>query len=214
MKRILIFSAILASLLSCSNDGKKSSIAEDKAIKEQVSSENSISNFSIQDSRVFWAGTKAIGGGHSGDLLFKSGNMKFDENHVVAGEFEIDMKSMTCNDIKDKESNEDFLKHLKSEDFFFVEDYPTISAKLDGTSKDGGSTYESVVELTIKGNSRKEKMVLTKVEKNNQIQLQSILKINRLNYDITYNSGNIFKNLGDKVINDTIALKVLLITEK
>lgn len=214
MKRILISSAIIASLFSCSNDGGKSNLDTNSVQNENATNGVDTSSFSVQDSRIFWSGTKAIGGGHSGDLVFKSGNLKFERGNVVKGEFEVDMNSITCKDIKDKESNEDLLNHLKSEDFFFVENFPTISATLYGKSKDEGKTYQALVELNIKGISRKENAILTKVEKNNQVFLQSILRIDRTNYDINYNSGNIFKNLGDKVINDTIALKVLLITDK
>ncbi len=43
----------------------------------------------------------------------------------MAGNFVVDMTSITNNDLKDEGYNQKLVGHLKSDDFFGVEKYPT-----------------------------------------------------------------------------------------
>ena len=77
----------------------------------------------IQDSsRLEWIGSK-VTGSHDGVIDFKSGTVMIKDKKLQSAELVVDMKSITCLDIKKKSSNEYFVDHLKSDDFFGVKNF-------------------------------------------------------------------------------------------
>ena len=72
------------------------------------------------NSKVKWTGEKAIGT-HWGYLQFSSGELVFDEGKLIDGNFIVDMNSLQIKDTDNKK----LLKHIKSDDFFDIEKYPT-----------------------------------------------------------------------------------------
>ena len=55
-----------------------------------------------------------------GDL----GALRLREGQLEDAKFQIDMKSLACDDIKDAETNQMLVRHLSSDDFFDVAKYP------------------------------------------------------------------------------------------
>ncbi|PTT71473.1 MULTISPECIES: YceI family protein [unclassified Chryseobacterium] len=83
-------------------------------------------------------------------------------------------------------------KHLKSEDFFSAEKYPTMSFSTISLTKDKNNTYTLKGKLTIKDVTRDITVPVTfgGVTKNQQgkevMGIQAAFKVNRLDYDIKY----------------------------
>ena len=50
--------------------------------------------------------------------------------------------------------------------------------------------------------------------RDNNFLAQAKIKIDRTKWDVVYKSGNVFKDLGDKIIHDEIEFDVFLISEK
>ena len=74
---------------------------------------------------------------------------------IVGGTFVIDMNSITCTDIKDDQYNAKLVGHLKSDDFFGVEKFPTATFEITGASPiadaaAGQPNYNVEGNLTIK----------------------------------------------------------------
>ena len=65
-----------------------------------------------------WLGEKVIGQ-HTGTIDIKSGHLTWLDNKIASGEFVIDMTS-----IKSDENLDRLVGHLKSEDFFGVDNHP------------------------------------------------------------------------------------------
>lgn len=93
---------------------------DNDAKNEQTQQENRIEgsyNVDITKSNVSWLGRKTSGE-HFGNIAISSGKISMDENNVASGNFEVDMNSIVCTDIKDEADNKDLVDHLKNEDFF------------------------------------------------------------------------------------------------
>lgn len=160
----------------------------------------------LNKSVITWTGNK-IGGSHNGGIKIKSGYVEFKNADIVGGEVVMDMNSITNADLKDEAYNQKLVGHLKSEDFFSVEKYPTSTFKITKASKfkDGKATLTGV--LTIKGKS--ENISVDVTQKGNTYSSQ--LKVDRSKFDVRYGSKSFFDNLGDKVIDDIFILDIQLV---
>nr|WP_319400649.1 YceI family protein [uncultured Carboxylicivirga sp.] len=159
----------------------------------------------VKKSSLEWTGKK-VTGEHMGNILFKSGELVFKDGKLSGGEFEVDMTSITNTDLTDAEYNKKLVGHLKSDDFFGVEKYPTSTLKIK-TIHQKGNEYHVVADLTIKG---KTNPVEFSVMDSDDVY-DGVITIDRTKYDVRYGSGKFFDNLGDKVIYDefTLAFKVV-----
>ena len=101
----------------------------------------------IQSSKINWKGYK-VTGFHTGTINLKSGVLKFDNNNLISGEFEIDMTSITCTDLSG-EYKEKLEGHLKSDDFFSSEKYPTANLVFVNIQQKENNTYNVTGNLTI-----------------------------------------------------------------
>jgi len=164
------------------------------------------SEINITKSAVNWTGNK-IGGSHNGGIKIKSGYFELKDGDIISGEVSMDMNSITNFDLKDEGYNQKLVGHLKSEDFFGVEKFPTSTFKVTKASKfkDGKATLTGV--LTIKGKSESISFDITK--KDNVYSAQ--LKVDRSKYDVRYGSKSFFDNLGDKVIDDIFILDIQIV---
>ena len=205
MKKIIISAFILTSLLSCSNNDKPvKSKTEDKT---EVQSKTSNDEINLEHSTVYWKGTKAIGGGHQGTVKFANGKMDIQDDVLKSGRFIIDMNTIVCKDIKDPESNADLVGHLKSDDFFSVSTYPTAEVEIVSAEALENGEYKCSANIIIK-DVKKQSTFNVKVEKRKgKYVMIGRMNLDRTKFGVVYNSGNIFKSLGDKVINDDIMIK-------
>ncbi|MEZ4873120.1 MAG: YceI family protein [Bdellovibrionales bacterium] len=96
-----------------------------------------------------------------------------------------------------------FLTHIKSADFFEVKKYPTAQLAIE--KLENGHLYG---KLTIKGKTQD----VTIPYKKSANTYSGTLSFDRTKFGIIYGSGNFFKNLGDKVIADTITLNFKVVT--
>jgi polyisoprenoid-binding protein YceI len=127
------------------------------------------------------------------------------------------MASITDIDLKDAEYNKKLLNHLKSDDFFNVEKFPTAVLKIkNAKSVEGftGPTYEITADLTIKGKTNEVKFPAMIQTKDGKTTATANITIDRTKWDIKYGSGKFFTGLGDKVINDEFKLDVALASAK
>jgi polyisoprenoid-binding protein YceI len=97
--------------------------------------------------------------------------------------------------------------HLKSDDFFGIENHTSSKLVFTNVQQTGKNSYEVIGDLTIKGIT---KPITFDVSVYGSKATAS-LKIDRANYDIRYGSGSFFDNLGDKTIYDEFDLVVDLV---
>ncbi|MFZ4714611.1 MAG: YceI family protein [Bacteriovoracaceae bacterium] len=165
------------------------------------------------NSKLTWLGKK-VGGEHSGTIGIKSGSLKFDDKKLVGGEFEVDMTSIAVSDIKDPEYNGKLVGHLKSDDFFSVEKNPSATLKIKSAKKEKGNTYNVVGDLTIKGITNEVTFKADVTDADKEVSAKAKLVFDRTKFKVEYNSGKIFKSIGDKLIYDDVELNIDLMAKK
>lgn len=158
----------------------------------------------VKKSSIHWVGKK-VTGQHEGTVAFKEGSLFFKGKKLTGGNFIVDMTSLTSTDLTG-----DYLGklngHLKSEDFFGTEKYPTSKLIFKTIADKGNGVYTVTADLTIKDVTAPVKFDIT-IKGNTAT---ATLKIDRTKYGIKYGSGSFFDNLGDKTINDEFELTVAL----
>lgn len=159
-------------------------------------------------SRVKWTGNK-IGGSHNGEVKLKSGELEIKGDKIVKGNFVIDMSSITNTDLDDKESNQKLVGHLKSDDFFGVEKYPTATLTIKNSTKFTNNKATVTGDLTIKGKTQE---ITFDVTRNGKVYTSKI-EVDRSKYDVRYGSKSFFDNLGNKAIDDIFILDVSIVTQ-
>ena len=168
------------------------------------------------NSTVKWKGSK-IADGHEGVIKIQKGVLMIEHGKLVGGEFGIDMNSISCSDIESEKKNKYLVDHLKSDDFFDVEHFPAatirITKALPIKESDRGN-YLIIADLTIKGITHPITFGAdVKISGKSYIATAKI-KIDRTRWNVRYNSGNFFKDLGDKLILDEIEFDIYLVSEK
>lgn len=154
------------------------------------------------ESTVTWKGYK-VTGSHYGIINLKSGSLSFDNDKLVGGEFVVDMTSLISQDLEGEYKGK-LEGHLKSDDFFGVEKFPTSSLVFTEVKASGKNSYEVTGNLTIKGIT---KAVTFDVSVYGS-KATATMKVDRSQYDVRYGSGSFFDNLGDKTIYDEFDLVV------
>lgn len=194
-KTILALAAILTFSFSVSAHGEKSKVNTSSSVME-------------------WVGEK-VSGQHNGKIMLKSGALDVSHGKVTGGSFTIDMNSITCDDIEDKEWNGKLVGHLKNDDFFGVAKHPTSTFKITKVEevKSDKGTHKITGELTIKGITKSVSFPATIKVEGSKVEATADIVVDRTKYDIRYGSGSFFDNLGDKTISDDFKIKLKLFAE-
>ncbi len=218
MKKIVLSTAVVfaLSLASCNNTTQPQE-GQAEASAEQLTTETGVSGtFNIEPTSVVeWKGSKPTGS-HNGTIALKSGSFTL-ENGKVSGEFVLDMNSITVTDLAEDQGKLDLEAHLKgtgeadkADHFFNVGQYPTGTFKLtafDGTNVTG--------DLTLKGKTKTISFPATLTVTDSSVTLESKpFEINRVDYGVNYNSGSVFGDLKDRLINDEVELVVKVSAKK
>lgn len=169
---------------------------------------------SSTDSTITWQGSK-VGGTHTGMILIKEGSLLTENNKIIGGNIDIDMSSIFCTDIQDRDDAQKLEGHLKSQDFFDVDKFPLASLKiLNIKAIKGKNNYQVKANLTIK-NITKEILFPAKIKtENNQIIADIKLTLDRTEYDVSYMSESITGKLKDKFIHNNFDLIIHLIAKR
>lgn len=160
-----------------------------------------------------WLGKK-VTGKHAGAITVSKGFVEVVENEIKGGEFDIDMSSITCTDLADVGYNAKLIGHLKSDDFFGVDKFPTAKFILKNAKNNGKNNYEITGNLSIKGITQP--ITFTAVVKmdDKKFVAVSTIKIDRTKYDIKYGSKSFFESIGDKAISDDFELNLNIVAIK
>ena len=156
-----------------------------------------------------WVASK-VTGKHDGTLKMASGSLMSDGKTVTGGSFDIDMTTITCTDISDKETNGKFLGHLKSDDFFSVEKYKTARFEIMKVVPKTENEYEVSGKMTIKGITNEITFPATITTSSTGVKAVAKITLDRTKWDIKYGSGKFFESLGDKAINDDFVIDLNL----
>lgn len=204
MKNLILSLAIISIALTSCKTEKKVETKEEVKIEEKV--ENAVNSYAVntETSVITWKGDKKVGDAHNGTINLEKGMFDVENGIVKSGEFTINMNSISCTDLAPGKGKEKLEGHLKNQDFFDVEKYPTaIFAVANSEVKEGKLMITG--NLTIKDVTKSIIIPATLSENENEISLKSdTFNVDRTDFGIKYGSGKFFDSLKDKAINDLI----------
>lgn len=151
-------------------------------------------------SKVVWKGYK-VTGSHEGTINLQSGFLTFNEDKLTGGEIVIDMTTLISTDLEGEYKGK-LEGHLKSDDFFGVETYPTATLVFKNVEVSGKNSYTVIGDLTLKGKTNSITFNISIYGSKASVSL----KIDRSKYDVKYGSASFFDGLKDKVIYDEFDL--------
>lgn len=168
-----------------------------------------------ESSKIGWRGEFITGMSEEGIVKLSSGSVLVEEGVIKSGEFVIDMNTIESIPLKER-----LVTHLKSDDFFSVDKYPTAKFVLRSfapSSEDGAKVGRYVVSgnLTVRGIEKPISFMATLVPtEDGSIKATGSFAINRADWEVKYNSSSFFTNLGDKVIRDAVEITLDLEAQK
>jgi polyisoprenoid-binding protein YceI len=199
--------ALTLGLTACNNQGGD---ATDPLAEGQAGA--GADTLTVTEGIIEWVGAKPTGK-HNGTFKVSEGTFMVENNGITAGQFTIDMNSLTVLDLTDAKMNADLSGHLKSGDFFQADSFPTATFVLSSATALAapdslGNTHTIAGNLTLKGNTKGVSFPAKVTLAEGSLQAEGSLSIDRTQWNVVYGSKNIFKNLGDKFINDMVDLKI------
>lgn len=164
----------------------------------------------LTKSSITWIGKK-LTGGHNGTIDLQSANLMFDGKKLKGGNFIIDMAS-----IKDADKSERLEGHLKADDFFGADKFPTSSFEIKKVSATKGNSITITGDLTIKGikNTLSFPAKLVWNTDGSVVAIADKVIVDRTKYGIKYRSKGMFPDVGDKMIYDEFELAIKLVATK
>ena len=207
--------------VACNNAPEEAIEANDAEEVEEVEASHTYALVTDGD-EVMWEGYKTYAdGAHQGTIQVSEGEFRVEGSDIVGGTFVIDMNSIDNKDLAENAEYKGKLEgHLKSPDFFSVEEYPTATFTI--TSVEPATGAENGATHNIKGNLK-----MRDQEKNITIPATVIMEgdmmtittpefvIDRTNWGVEYGSETSIEGLAkDKAIADNIKLKLDLKAKK
>lgn len=170
---------------------------------------------STANSEVKWQGSKGVKalGVHYGPIAIKEAKVDIDDKGLIKdAEIEIDMTKIGNDDLSGGMKDQ-LIGHLKSKDFFDVENFKTAKFNANSVKKLDNGKYEFKGDLTIKGITKPITFIGNYTKQESKYKLKGSFKFNRTDYQIKYGSGQFFTNLGDKMIHDEVFVSFDLVTQ-
>lgn len=220
--------ALGIALTACTSapDSDKAEVGDAKDVNA-VDAGAMVFSVNTNQSIVEWVGTKS-NGRHNGTVNIQSGTVAMQDGNIVGGEFVMDLTSLIALDQKmDQESNQKLTGHLKSGDFFKVDEYPTAKFVITNVEASGAPINESEDtheidkyrvtnpthtvsgNLTIRGITRGISFPARVEKTDNSVTGIAKFNINRKDWDLKWEYPP-----GEAVLNNTIHLGINLVATK
>ena len=202
MKRFFALT-IFVLLISCNMNSNKQS---NQNITSVVAPDADY-KINLDESSLTWTGREVSTSSHYGTINFTSGQFEVSDGLISQGEFIVDMTSINVQDLSGG-SKERLEGHLRSDDFFSVESFPTAHLYISSSELISQGKWLVNSFLTIKDISHP---VLFEMSNTDEGWIANLV-FDRSKYNVKFRSGTFFENLGDKLIYDDIELKINLKT--
>lgn len=158
---------------------------------------------------VRWTASKRVGPTHNGTVDVSQAALIVQNGQIIGGTVSVDMTTIVDLDLTDEKFNTTLVNHLKSDDFFSVETYPTTTfaisevVELEGIE---GSTHRVTGSMTIKGIENEISFPAVIAQTEAGLQVTGTATLDRTLWDVRFGSDKFFDNLGDGLIEDDFTL--------
>jgi polyisoprenoid-binding protein YceI len=220
MKKLNFFvaaSAVAMMVVSC---GSPETVeATDAVAVEAV--ESSAVYALAPNQQIEWEGHKPFveNYGHYGTININNGSIAVEGDAIVGGSFEIDMNSIHAIDMEGNEKYDNFIGHLKSDDFFAVANFPTSSFEITSVTASAndelGTTHRISGNLTMRDQTKNITFDAIVTMTDDMVSITAPgFQIDRKNWNVMFGSTGIAGLAKDKLIADNIGLKFAISGKK
>lgn len=164
-----------------------------------------------ETSLVRWTGRNLFNH-HHGTVKLSGGRIEVENGALKTARFTLDMNQIACEDLVDTAYNALLIRHLRDDDFFAVDRFPTAEFVCDRAESlpgctDGTPNHQLHGTLTLRGITRPLSFpaVIASADADH-LTGQAQLEIDRTQFGSHYGSGRLFAFLGKHVVNDHIHL--------
>lgn len=159
-------------------------------------------------SEVDWKATELGIGGHRGKIKLRDGVLKVKNNELIGGIVTIDMSTITTTDLEGEWKTK-LENHLKNEDFFAVETYPTASFEIASVSPVdtiSGASHLVAGNLQIKDITKSITFPANiRIVNNSVLATSQPFVIDRTEWGVSHRSG-LMGTVQDKIIDDEVKI--------
>jgi polyisoprenoid-binding protein YceI len=215
MIKKLFFTLLAGAFVASCSNAPSETVETTEAVEETDVVSEKVIVADAGSSIINWKGfTTYSGKDHIGTIKVKGGEFKFEGDELVGGEFTIDMNSIYCIDLADdEEAAGKLVGHLKSDDFFAVDEYPEARFVITGAEEamddEKGTTHIIKGNLTMRDNTKNISFPANVSMENGNIQFEAPeFAIDRTNWNVMFRSSGIEGVAKDKLIDDKIILEL------
>jgi len=169
-----------------------------------------------EKSRVEWIG-RNINNRHYGRINISAGDLIVRSGLPAGGHIELDMATITDFDLQDDYWRNLLVRHLKSDDFFAVDRFPTAKFQLTGWAPlEGALPGDGIASgsLTIRDVTRP---ISFPADLSSQgdggIKAHALLDLDRTLWNVCYGSGRLYERLGMHLVHDLISLEIFVVAK-
>ncbi len=169
-----------------------------------------------ETSIIFWTGRNLFNH-HHGAIKLQSGSAELTDGTLTAARFVIDMNSITNADITDPTFNAMLVAHLKSDDFFAVDQHPAAEfivrlATPISSCTSSTANYHIKGAFTLRGETHPQGLnALIARAPDGSLTAQAEFDFDRTQWGAIYGSGSFFARLAGHVVNDLVHLHLKLV---
>ena len=211
MKKIAMFMA--ASVLAVSCTGEKAEEVTTGEAQEVIEVAEAKTFNLIDSSTVVWRGFKTfVDWSHEGTIAV-DGKFLIANDKVAGGFIEIDFSEITVAEFADGTKEEYLLGHIRSEDFFFTDSFPTGSFEIVNVKELAGEGTNSLVvgNLTLRGITNSIVFPANINLDNDGVSFEApVFSIDRTKWGVKYHDredASIAASLKEDLIDHSIELK-------
>jgi len=168
-----------------------------------------------ENSRLEWIG-RNLNNRHYGRIDVQGGELVIASGQLAAGSIVLDMQSIANLDLQDPVWRDMLLNHLKSDDFFAVERFPSASFRLAGWEPQTAASSEAPGglvsgDLTIRDVTRPISFpAIVAPQSDGTVKAHAAFDIDRTLWNVCYGSCRLFERLGMHLVHDLISLELFV----
>ncbi len=164
------------------------------------------------ESTLNWEGRKNLIVGYKdvGTLKAKEGNFTVSGGKVADGKIIFNMSTIQAGKTGKGMGEEGLERHLKSDDFFATEKFPTAEFMIRETvsAEDVQSSHRYAIkgDLIMKGITQSVEIPAIVYLRDGSLRVEGAAEFDRTKWDIRYGSDKFFDNLANNVIDDMFSI--------
>lgn len=172
-------------------------------------------NLDTATSLVRWTGRNLFNH-HHGTIKLSSGHIEIENGILQSARFTLDMNSIACEDLVDTAFNAMLIRHLRDDDFFAVDRFPTAEFICDRAAPlpsctPGTPNYTLHGTITLRGVTKPLSFpAVIAAADADHLTGQAQFELDRTQFGSHYGSGKLFAFLGKHVVNDHVHLHIKL----